>query len=81
MKIVIDIDKELYNYMRTEEYDKYLDKRFDYQIRPAVGNGIPLSEKCGDLTDLLALTDDGMSKAFFDWAKTIMEADTESRKE
>lgn len=77
MKIVIDIDEELYNYMRTEEYDRYLDKRFDYQIRLAVANGTPLSEECGDLTDLLALTDDGMSKAFFDWANTIIEADKE----
>lgn len=43
MKIVIDIDEELYNYIQTEEYDEHLSKRFDYQIRFAVKDGTPLT--------------------------------------
>lgn len=42
MQVVIEIDEKLYNYMQTEEYDKHLDKRFDYQIRFAVKDGTPL---------------------------------------
>lgn len=42
MQLMIDIDEELYNYMRTEGYDKHLDKRFDDKVRYAVKNGTPL---------------------------------------
>lgn len=45
IELVIKIDEELYNYMQTDEYDKHLDKRFDYQIRLAVKNGTPLEEE------------------------------------
>lgn len=44
MQIVIEIDEKLYNYMQTEEYDKHFDKRFDYQIRFAVKDGIPVQK-------------------------------------
>lgn len=44
MKIIIDIDEDLYNYMQTEGYDEHLDKRFDYQIRFAVKKGTPLPQ-------------------------------------
>ncbi len=52
MQVVIDIDEKLYDYMRQEEYDKQLDKRFDYQIRFAVKNGTPLSKGHGRIGDL-----------------------------
>ena len=52
MQVVIDIDEKLYNYIRTEEYDKHLDKRFDHHIRLAVKNGTPLSKGHGRIGDL-----------------------------
>lgn len=52
MKIVIDIPKELYDYMQSETYDKHLDRRFDYRIRFAVKNGIPLPKGHGRLIDV-----------------------------
>jgi hypothetical protein len=51
MKLVIDIDEKLYDYMQTEVYDRHLDKRFDYQIRFAVKKGEPLPKGHGDLID------------------------------
>ena len=47
MKLVIDIPKELYDYMQSETYDKHLDRRFDYRIRFAVKDGIPLPKGHG----------------------------------
>ena len=47
MQVVIEMDEELYNYMQTDEYDEHLDKRFDYQIRFAVKDGIPLPKVHG----------------------------------
>ncbi|MCR5312166.1 MAG: hypothetical protein K6E54_00690 [Bacteroidaceae bacterium] len=47
VELVIKIEKELYNYMQTEEYDEHMDKRFDYQIRFAVKNGVPLPKGHG----------------------------------
>lgn len=52
MQLIIDIDEKLYNYIRTEEYDEHLDKRFDYQIRFVVKNGTPLSKGHGRIGDL-----------------------------
>ena len=49
MQVVIDIDDELYNYMKTEEYDEHLNKRFDHQIRFAVKDGTPLPKGHGRL--------------------------------
>ena len=88
MKIVIDIDKELYNYMRTEEYDRYLDKRFDYQIRLAVANGTSLPKGHGRLGDLDALREEVSSWGMNDYepsdfideidrAATIIKAESE----
>jgi hypothetical protein len=55
MKVVIEIDEKLYNYMQTEKYDEHLDKRFDYQIRFAVKDGTPLPKGHGRLIDADAL--------------------------
>lgn len=55
MQIVIDIDEKLYNYIQTDEYNEHLDKRFDYQIRFAVKDSIPLPKEHGRLGDLDAL--------------------------
>ena len=52
MQLVIDIDDELYDYIRTEEYDEHLDKRFDYQIRFSVKNGKPIKKGHGRIGDL-----------------------------
>ena len=52
MKIVIDIDEELYNYIHSKSYDEHLDSRFDYQIRFAVKDGTLLPRGHGRLTDL-----------------------------
>lgn len=52
IELVIKIDEELYNYMQKGEYDKHLDKRFDYQIRFAVKDGIPLPKGHGKIGDL-----------------------------
>jgi hypothetical protein len=72
MQIVIKIDEKLYNYMQTEEYDKHLDKRFDYQIRFAVKNGIPISKET---------TNGNMIKIMFpgckDWKVKIEDNDGE----
>lgn len=47
MKMVIDIPKELYDYIQGEQYDEHLDKRFDYMIRQSVRTGTPLTkERC-----------------------------------
>ena len=35
--------------MQSEEYDKHLDKRFDYQIRFAIKDGVQLPKGHGDL--------------------------------
>ena len=51
MQIVIDIPKELYDYMKNEKYNEHLDKRFDSQIRYAVVNAIPLPKGHGRLID------------------------------
>lgn len=48
IELVIKIPEELYNYMQTEQYDEHLDKRFDYQIRFAVKDGISLPKDMGD---------------------------------
>ena len=66
MKIVINIDEELYNYIQTEGYDGHLDRRFDYQIRFAVKNGTPLPEHHGRLGDL-----DKLEKEMNDYIKSI----------
>ena len=47
MQILIDIPKELYDYIKDEKYDAPLDKRFDFQIRYAVANAIK-QEPCED---------------------------------
>ena len=52
MQIVIDIPKELYDYIQTEKYDEHLDKRFDYMSRFAIKDGTPLPEHHGDLKDV-----------------------------
>lgn len=51
MKLVIDIDEELYTYMQSESYDAHLDRRFDYRIRFAVREGKPLPKGHGRLID------------------------------
>ncbi len=86
MQIVMEIDEKLYNYMQTEKYDEHLDKRFDYQIRFAVKDGVPLPKGHGRLIDADALLKDvrDNSESYFaddfahewvDVAPTIIEAD------
>lgn len=52
VELVIKIDEKLYNYMQTEVYNPYLDKRFDYAIRFAVRDGKPLPKRHGRLIDI-----------------------------
>lgn len=42
VKLIIEIDKELLDYIRNEHYDKHLQQRFDYQSKWAIKNGKPL---------------------------------------
>ena len=51
MQIVIDISKELYDYIQDEKYDEHLDKRFDFQIRHAVANAVLLPKGHGRLIE------------------------------
>lgn len=58
IQIVIEMDEKLYNYMQTEEYDKHLDRRFDYQIRFAVKDGTPLPKDHGRIVDISKIDKD-----------------------
>lgn len=49
MKLVIDIDEELFNYIQEEKNDKHLDQRFDYKIRHSIKNGTPLQTVLEDI--------------------------------
>lgn len=75
IELVIKIDEELYNYMQTNEYDKHLDKRFDYQIRFAVKNGTPLPKGHGNIIDVNDIK--GTVNIHID-APTIIKTDTKS---
>ena len=55
IKLAIKIPEELYNYMMSKTYDEHLDRRFDWKIRFAVQEGIPLPNGCGRLIDADAL--------------------------
>ena len=68
MQIVIDIPKELYDYMQSETYDKHLDRRFDYRIRFAVKDGIPLPKGHGRLIDAEKLARE-INRAWTLWEK------------
>lgn len=52
MKLVIDLPEKLYNYIKSNNYDEHLDRRFDYMIRFAVREGIPLPKGHGGLIDV-----------------------------
>ena len=51
IEVVIKLPKELYTYIQSESYDEHLDRRFDYQIRFAVRDGISLPKEHGRLID------------------------------
>ena len=72
MKMVIDMPKELYDYLKAGEYDEHLDKRLDYVLRFAVKDGIPLPEHYGRLGDLDALEDE------FSMLEKVTNADTDA---
>lgn len=50
MKIVIELQEELYRYMMGETYDEHLDRRFDFMIRNAVKHGDVLSSEPGKVS-------------------------------
>jgi hypothetical protein len=61
IELVIKLDEELYNYMQKGEYDKHLDKRFDYQIRFAVKDGTPIPKRHGNIIDVNSIKEISLS--------------------
>ena len=55
MKLIIDIDDELYDYMQTDICNSVLDNRFDYAVRYAVKDGIPFPKDAtnGDILRII----------------------------
>ena len=78
MKVVIDLPEKLYNYIKSDNYDEHLDRRFDYKVRFAVKEGIPLPKGHGRLIDVNEYFSGYFNDAreFLDKAATIIEADT-----
>ena len=52
MKLVIDLPEELYNYIKSGNYDEHLDRRFDYKVRFAVKEGISFPKGHGRIMDV-----------------------------
>lgn len=45
MKLIIDLPEELYNYIKSDNYDEHLERRFDYKVRFAVKEGISIPDE------------------------------------
>ena len=43
-KVLIDISDELYEYVKSEKYNRTLEARFDYQVRFAVKEGVLVTD-------------------------------------
>ena len=45
MKILIDINDEMYEYILSNIYDEHISKRFDMMIRDIIIKGTPLQKE------------------------------------
>ena len=81
MKIIIDIDDNLYTRLFDDEDINAMDM---FKGCVAIRKGTPLPKNHGRLKDIDKIINDGISKGFCDWydemkyAETIIEADKEN---
>lgn len=48
MVLLINMPDETYQYITGDKYDEHLDRRFDFQARHAIANGIPIQKEAAE---------------------------------